>query len=419
MHHYKNNKALFIFLFVIFFLQNIFAQKNYVEGHIVTFENDTLSGFIDYRNWKKNPKFISFRKMKKSATIVYSPKEIKEFEVGAEIYISTSVKIGTDPIKLKELSNNKEFSFTYEMVFLQTLIKGDKGLYLFRNKIKSQFYIFENGSYKLLEYKQYIVNTEGEKLLRENKTYLSQLGQYLTDCASLQRTLKDTKYTIKSLENLFEFYYDCSSSVVEFQIKSKKPIYHIGLVAGGSMSILRFKRRDKYPTFRENINLPPSYNFTGGGFLEVVFPRNFQKWSSYSELLYTQYNIAFEEIETISISRLYFDMSYIRLNNMVRYHYHLNDLKLFVNGGISFGVTVKHNSYRSSESKVVPTIGEVTSTNPTPKGTLIEFGGLAGVGLKLNKFSAELRYEKGDESQSFALLRLPSHRFFFIIGYHF
>jgi hypothetical protein len=41
------------------------------------------------------------------------------------------------------------------------------------------------------------------------------------------------------------------------------------------------------------------------------------------------------------------------------------------------------------------------------------------VGLKFNKFSAELRYEKGDESQSFALLRLPSHRFFFIIGYHF
>jgi hypothetical protein len=418
MHHYKNKKVLFVFLFVIFFLQNIFAQKNYVEGHIVTFENDTLSGFIDYQNWKKNPKFISFRKMKKSATIVYSPKEIKEFEVGAEIYISTSVKIGTDPIKLKELSNNKEFSFTYEMVFLQTLIKGDKGLYLFRNKIKSQFYIFENGSYKLLEYKQYIVNTEGEKLLRENKTYLSQLAQYLKDCASLQRTLKDTKYTIKSLENLFEFYYDCSSSVVEFQKKSKKPIYHVGLVAGGSMSILRFKKGNR-SSFVKDRNLAPSYNFTGGGFLEIILPRNFQKWSFYSELLYTQYNIAFEEDNANSTLGLYYDLAYIRLNNMIRYHYYLNDLKLFVNAGISFGVTVKHNSYQSPESKLPAIFGETSSSEPIPIGTLIEFGGLAGVGLKFNKLSAELRYEKGDESQSFALLRLPSHRFFFIIGYHF
>jgi len=418
MHHFKNNKVLFIFLFGIFFLQNIFAQKNYVEGHIVTFENDTLSGFIDYRNWKKNPRFISFRKIKESDAVVYSPKEIKGFEVGEEIYISSSLKIETSPIKLKELTDNKEFLYTYEMVFLQTLIKGDKGLYLFRNKTKSQFYIFENGSFDLLEYKRYTFNDQGGKLLRENKTYLSQLGQYLSDCASLQRTLKDTKYTIKSLENLFEFYYDCSSSVVEFQKKSKKPIYHVGLVAGGSMSILRFKKGNR-SSFVKDKNLAPSYNFTGGGFLEVVLPRNFQKWSFYSELLYTQYSIAFEEENTTSTLGLYYDLAYIRLNNMVRYHYYLNDLKLFVNAGVSFGVTVKYNSYQSDESKLPAIFGEISSTKPTPRGTLIEFGGLAGVGLKFNKFSAELRYEKGDESQSFALLRLPSHRFFFIIGYHF
>lgn len=415
----NHNKTLFIFILGTFFLQNIFAQKNYIKGHIITLDNDTLSGFIDYRNWKKNPKIISFKKSKKSDSVYYSPKEIKKFGVEDEIYISASVKIETSPIKLKELTNNKEFLFSYEMVFLQTLIKGDKGLFLFRNKTKSQFYIFENGSYKLLEYKKYFSNSKGEKQIRETKTYLSQLDQYLTDCSSLQRTLKDTKYSIKSLGKLFEFYYDCSSSVVEFQKKIKKPIYNFGLVVGGSMSILRFKKRDKYPTFRKNINLPPSYNFTGGAFLEIVFPRNFQKWSSYSELLYTQYNIAFEEDQTTSISKLYFDMAYIRLNNMVRYHYYLNDLKLFVNGGVSFGVTLKYNTYKSSESKIAPTIGEVTSTNPTPLGTLIEFGGLVGVGLKFNKLSSELRYEKGDESQSFALLRLPSHRFFFIIGYHF
>ena len=122
MHKSKNNKILFILFFGILFLQNIFAQKNYVEGHIVTFENDTLSGFIDYQNWKKNPTLILFKNSKMSAPVIYSPKEINGFEVGDEIYISASVKIETSPIKLKELTDHKEFSFTSDKVFLQTLI---------------------------------------------------------------------------------------------------------------------------------------------------------------------------------------------------------------------------------------------------------------------------------------------------------
>ncbi len=30
-----------------------YGQKNYLPGYIVTAANDTMKGYIDYRNWKK------------------------------------------------------------------------------------------------------------------------------------------------------------------------------------------------------------------------------------------------------------------------------------------------------------------------------------------------------------------------------
>ncbi len=39
----------------------VVAQENFLPGLVVTKSNDTLSGQIDYRNWRNNPARISFR----------------------------------------------------------------------------------------------------------------------------------------------------------------------------------------------------------------------------------------------------------------------------------------------------------------------------------------------------------------------
>jgi hypothetical protein len=54
---YQNKLLLFFFLLPFFSL----AQTNYKPGYVVTLKGDTLRGFIDYKEWIKNPKYISFK----------------------------------------------------------------------------------------------------------------------------------------------------------------------------------------------------------------------------------------------------------------------------------------------------------------------------------------------------------------------
>jgi len=85
--------------------------------------------------------------------------------------------------------------------FLQTIIKGKKSLYFYRNKIgKDQFYIRQDSGYNLLVYKKYFKIQDGEKGIAANNKFLGQLSFYLQECPSIQSKLKSTVYTKKSLE---------------------------------------------------------------------------------------------------------------------------------------------------------------------------------------------------------------------------
>lgn len=61
---------LLIFIFLPFLL---IAQANYKKGFVVTSQGDMLRGFIDYREWVRNPeevKFKSNRETKKNKSLL-------------------------------------------------------------------------------------------------------------------------------------------------------------------------------------------------------------------------------------------------------------------------------------------------------------------------------------------------------------
>lgn len=55
------SKSLLILLLASLVVSQItLAQKNLQPGAVITSRGDTLKGFIDYRNWEKNPIAIDF-----------------------------------------------------------------------------------------------------------------------------------------------------------------------------------------------------------------------------------------------------------------------------------------------------------------------------------------------------------------------
>lgn len=156
-----------------------YGKNTLFPGYIITLNNDTLHGFIDYKNWEKNPKHIKFRDSELGADKLYTPKSILEFSTSNEIYKSAIVETERSDYKTNELTLSPNLYIVVDTVFLRSLIIGDKSLYYLKDERgKNNFYIEENSNYKLLVYKQYLKEERGKKFIVSNNNYIGQLILY-------------------------------------------------------------------------------------------------------------------------------------------------------------------------------------------------------------------------------------------------
>src|SRR6185436_7032474 len=69
------------------------SAQNYQPGSVVTLGGKTLTGEINYKNWKKTPQKILFRKDKGSAGVYYGVSDISSFSVSGDMYKRGVVEI--------------------------------------------------------------------------------------------------------------------------------------------------------------------------------------------------------------------------------------------------------------------------------------------------------------------------------------
>lgn len=412
-----------VILLGILCFQTTFAQENYISGEIIIQKGDTLSGFIDYRNWKKNPDKIRFKEEPDQKSIVYTPTDITAFHVEDEIYISGIVNSEISPHKTDKLHEDPTIHTEIDTTFLQTLFKGDKHLYHYKAPGgKDNFYIEQDSNLELLIYKRYVKAQRNKYGIAKNKKYLRQLAGYLNDCPSIHSQLENTEYKRKSLEKLYEYYYECSQSDIVFQKKREKISTEIGALAGMSLSSLAFN--SSFKTVLKDVDWKKSANFSAGMFFDVILPRNQGKWSINNELMFTSYNVSgqfeenFDNEDDYSIGTIEMGFSYLKLNNMVRYTYPVKTTYLYLNGGISQGIAISKTNYKETEKKFY---GPVTKEEGKALNDTREYeqGYLIGLGTKGQEFSFEIRFERGNGMSEYSTLSSPTTRYYFLIGYKF
>lgn len=414
-------KATLTILLILFF-QASFCQKNYLPGYIIPLKGDTIHGFVDYRNWEKNPDKIAFKEKSGDQPSAYTPLDIKEFGVLDEIYKGAVVETENSPFEIKDLRYDRELDIKTDTIFLQTLVKGEKSLYYYRNKAgKDQFYIKQDSSFNLLVYKKYLKDQDGRTTVLENKRFIGQLTIYFKDCSTIQSKLNDAEYQRNSLENLFLSYYKCTSSAIDFQKKTEKTKTEFGVLAGMSLTSLKFKSVDYI--YLVNAGYPLSANFAAGLFFNVILPRNQGKWSVNNELIFTSYKVSgryevYENENKYTITSTTLGYSYLKLNTMIRFTYPVKKFFLFVNAGMSNGYAVIEKNYAKVESKLFTQVRveEGKALNYTRR---YELGFLLGVGVLVKKFSFDVRYERGNGMSDFVYLSSPVNRIYFLLGYRF
>ena len=136
-------KLLSIF---ILFPAYLSAQSNYKPGYVVTLKGDTLKGFVDYREWEKNPAKVTFKG--NSGNIQeFNKRNALAFAVaGLEYYERSIVVISEDQVEADKVGAKVDSNFRTDTVFLHVLTKGKYlALYSYRDDIKMRFYLAETG----------------------------------------------------------------------------------------------------------------------------------------------------------------------------------------------------------------------------------------------------------------------------------
>ena len=134
-------------LYLIFFLPFVsLAQSNFKSGYVIGIKGDTLRGYINYKEWGRNPNDINFKTSVAEKARRYGLADINGFQIdGYVIYSKYTVNISLNKIDIASPPAFSDTSYVTETVFLKTIQKGPKAtLYAYRDNIKERFFIQDN-----------------------------------------------------------------------------------------------------------------------------------------------------------------------------------------------------------------------------------------------------------------------------------
>jgi hypothetical protein len=416
-------KNLVIVTICIFNLSNSYSQKNLKPGYVVDIHNDTIKGSIDYRNWDKTPKAIVFKDLSDQKATSYTPNSIQSFSVVAERYVSGVVTTDKSGYSESNLTETEILQYKTETVFLQVLVVGSKSLYYLKDEnSKTFFFIWQNGIFEPLEVIKYLQKGDGAYYIQTKEKFKGQLNYYLQDCPSIQERILNVSYTKNDLIKLFNDYYKCTQKEIPYQREFEKIKVEFGITGGLSITKIELFGHDYFQPLIDS-DYPLSKNFAFGGSFSIIFPRTLNRWSIRNELLFTTYKVNGFNLDSNDpniYTKTYTSIgySYIKLNNLLRFKYPAGKLFLFVNGGMSNGITVSETNWLRAESHVF-SVNNILETEAFINSKKWERGYIVGLGTELKKFSFEFRYEKSDGMSTYALLSSPVKRYFLILGFRF
>ncbi|HEY4322452.1 MAG TPA: outer membrane beta-barrel protein [Mucilaginibacter sp.] len=214
MHNFYKT-VLAAILFPLFTL----AQSNYKPALVINLKGDTVHGFIDYKEWDKNPKNINFKSsLNAPTTEVISSKNAAGFAItGLEFYQRSILSISIDQIDISKLATRLDTSAVVDTVFLKVIAKG-KYLTLFRysDDIKRRFFIQEAGELQPEEliYRAYYSAdiSSSVQYINRYRNQLEYLAQrYAANSAKLSEQILEANYNEPDLIKIVQIINGSSS----------------------------------------------------------------------------------------------------------------------------------------------------------------------------------------------------------------
>ena len=163
-------KHCYALVFLFFTTVVLNAQSNYKPGLVVTSAGDTLRGFIDYREWDKNPTSISFKETEAVRNSKeFTPANCAYFAItGFRTYERFTGRISQDKVDMRNIPSSLDTSTTKATVFLKLLQKGNNiSLYAYQDELKNRYFLKQEQEAKPQEliYRRYLSSNDKLKVV--------------------------------------------------------------------------------------------------------------------------------------------------------------------------------------------------------------------------------------------------------------
>ncbi len=420
------NKFFLPLLLVIFFhcVSQTFAQNGWEVGYILDTQNDTIPGLIKYKNWFRNPDNIEFKKSGEDIVQELGISDITAFSVHGEKYFKAFVDIDISPDGMNDLPETSVPTIVADTVFLLVLVEGEKSLFQFKtDKDKIQLYIKNNSKFELLtnyRYKRYVNESPTVVVV---DAFKQQLRYYLADCKQIENKLNLITYSDRSINKLFDSYYDNCSDTKQISRKERESkLTEFGAVAGVSLSNLKFYGRDTPVDLLTDFD--KSTNITFGAFINFIIPRTRRRVSFCNDLLYTSYsaksNIIFQSSENYHREKnVNIGYNYLKLSSLIRYQLPVKTVSIFFNAGVSNALAISKTNKITTHVLVTNLAPEVSVKEAISTPRNYEQGLVVGLGLKFKKYGFEFRREGSNGMATYLLMDSRVTRYYGLFSYQF
>lgn len=240
------------------------AQTNFIPGYIITLENDTLHGLIDYRSESRNARKCEYKESENAPVREYLPHDIKGYRFNdGKYYIAQNIMVEGNEIP----------------VFLEFLVNGIFDLYFYTDGRKSHYFIArEEGKFIELTNDEVRFERDDKKYVTRSQKYIGQLKIVFADCQQLYPMINSSKMGHKSLINLTRKYHDyvCDGEkCIIYEKKLPAVRFSIAPFAATNASFLKFTGNTLYGALDFGMSAYPTYGLA----INISMPRNSEKLS--------------------------------------------------------------------------------------------------------------------------------------------
>ncbi|RFS17636.1 outer membrane beta-barrel protein [Emticicia sp. C21] len=405
---------LTITLLLIFIVKFCFAQRNFIKGKLITANKDTLSGYIDYKEWIKSPLEIFFKREMSQPSFVYSSTELSGFiiDFNQETYTSLSFdieKLSRNGSKIFFPSLGAYFNrtkrLTQKNAFVRVLATGKATLYHFVDKDSEEHFLIKQGN--MIEPLVYHIIETGNQTAKI-KQYEVQLSEILAD-ACKKLPIQGTAYYTKDMKKLVDNYNDCFKIILRPEIaQNSRGKWEYGVAVGVGYSsikhIISTSVPPNYVYVQGNGNITPA----GGVFLNYVFARGRGKFAIQNEI----HTYALKSTATDVENRFRYDIRYLGIQNLFRYTFYIGKPSIYLLGGIS-------NAFIVNDRSVVENIDGGQSELVSAFDRKSEQGLIAGLGVRNKRLMLEGRACFGNGFSADILSVAPTNRYELLAKWNF